>query len=404
MKCQRSHFSLPKDIHYLNNAYLGPLPNSTVLAGISGIQLKANPIQITPKEFYTDLDENRQLFAKLINVPNKNWRYVSFCNSVCFAISTVAKNLETKITKNHNIVILHEQFPSNVYPWMRLCERTGANLKVAKPPNQSGLDRGKNWNTAILNSINEQTKLVAIEGVHWTDGTKFDLEAIGKRCKQVGAYFVVDGTQSIGVLPFDVQKFKCDVVVCAAYKWLLSGYSCAFAYYSPEFMNSLDQGGIPLEENWINRLNAYDFPNVVNYRKEYDEGAIRFDMGEKGNFTLQPMLKESLKLILEWTPEAIQEYTKRIAGDSLTKLQKAGFLIEDEKYRASHLFGIRFPDGVDVKQVQKKLKEKNIYVSVRGTAVRCSLHVYNDENDVQALVDVLLEFAKELKGSNKQNE
>ena len=64
--------------------------------------------------------------------------------------------------------------------------------------------------------------------VHWADGTIFDLEKIRKKTKEVGALLIVDGTQSVGAMPFDVNKIKPDALVCAAYKWLMGPYGSAF--------------------------------------------------------------------------------------------------------------------------------------------------------------------------------
>src|SRR5690606_40138152 len=62
--------------------------------------------------------------------------------------------------------------------------------------------------TRRSSDLNANTKAVAIGHVHWADGTRFDLEAIRKRTREVGALLVIDGTQSVGALPFDVQDRK----------------------------------------------------------------------------------------------------------------------------------------------------------------------------------------------------
>ena len=91
--------------------------------------------------------------------------------------------------------------------------------------------------------------------------------------------------------------------MCAGYKWLLGPYSTALAYFGP----ALD-GGRPLEENWITRRDSGQFAELVHYRDEYQPASIRYDVGERSNFTLLPMLAAALKLVLEWTVPAISAY------------------------------------------------------------------------------------------------
>jgi len=120
--------------------------------------------------------------------------------------------------------------------------------------------------------------------VHWTDGTRFDLVAIGRAARRVGAAFVVDGTQSVGALPFDVREIQPDALVCAGYKWLLGPYAMGAAYFGPRY-----DAGDPIEENWITRRGSDDFQRLVAYQDEYAPGAIRYDVGERSNFILLPM-------------------------------------------------------------------------------------------------------------------
>ena len=150
--------------------------------------------------------------------------------------------------------------------------------------------------------------MVAIGHIHWADGTKFDLKKIRERTKEVGAILVVDGTQSIGALPFDIAEFQPDAVVASGYKWLMGPYSTGMAYYGEYFRD-----GKPIENNWVNRLNSSDFANLVNYQDEYQPGAIRYEVGESANFILTPMLTEAIRQVNAWGPKNIQAYCKSIA-------------------------------------------------------------------------------------------
>ena len=222
--------------------------------------------------------------------------------------------------------------------------------------------------------------------VHWADGTRFDLLQIRKRCNDVGSKLIIDGTQSVGALPFDLTRIKPDALVCAGYKWLMGPYSIGLAYYNESFDN-----GIPIEENWINRKLSEDFAGLVQYNNDYQSGALRYEVGERSNFILVPMMTEALKKINEWQPECIQSYCKAITSNGIERLHEAGFWIEDEKFRGQHLFGIRPPKGTLIDTVREKLKRKKISVSVRGNSLRVSPNVYNSQADFEKLVKVLLD-------------
>lgn len=376
--CQRAQFSLPADAHYLNCAYMGPLSRRTQEAGTAAVLRKADPTRIAVSDFFAESDRARALFAALIGAPSER---IALVPAVSYALAIVERNLAGRA--GANIVIAAEQFPSNVYAWRRLCRRTGAQLRTVGPP-ASGDARGAAWNQALLDAIDRDTLLVALPHVHWTDGTRFDLERLARRARQVGAAFVVDGTQSIGALPFDVARIQPDFVACAAYKWLLGPYGIGFAYVGERFSK-----GEPIEETWIGRAGSEDFQALVDYRDDYQPGAARFDVGERSNFILVPMAIAALEQLLEWGAAAIQDYCAHLLHDVLTDARSLGFRVEDVEWRAAHLVGLRAPDGVSLAGLDAALKRHRVFASLRGTALRVSPNVYNDGEDAAALRDAL---------------
>lgn len=376
---KRAKFTLPPQLTYLNCAYMSPLLKNVEKVGVSAVRKKRNPVNISQPDFFTETELLRSEYAKLINAPDP--KRIVIIPSVSYGMANVVRNLDIK--KGQHIIMATEQFPSNVYPWQRLCEDAGAQIISMAPPDNYS-NRGKRWNEKILESINANTKAVAIGQVHWADGTRFDLEAIRKRTREVGALLIIDGTQSVGALPFDVQHIQPDALICAGYKWLLGPYSIGLAYYGSYFDN-----GKPVEENWINRLNSEDFAGLVNYQSQYQPGALRYEVGEHSNFILLPMLLKAIQQLNNWGPERIQEYCRHIGQPTLEKLAEKGFIIEDEAWRSAHLFGIRLPGNVNMDDVKKSLLKHNVYVSFRGNAIRIAPNVYNTEKDFEKLYKAL---------------
>ncbi|MEI9919280.1 MAG: aminotransferase class V-fold PLP-dependent enzyme [Bacteroidota bacterium] len=380
MQSQRALFSIPKDTTYLNCAYMGPLPKKVEAAGIEAMKRKRNPGVITAIDFFNEADVLRREYAKLINVKDAN--RIVVIPSVSYGVANAAKNVP--LSKGDEVIIAAEEFPSDYYPWAIKCEETGASARIITPPDTLQR-RGAQWNTRILEAINSKTKVVAISNVHWADGTLFNLVEIRKRTRDVGAALIIDGTQSVGAMPFDVEQIQPDALICVGYKWLLGPYSIGLAYYGPMFDN-----GKPIEESWMNREKAEDFRSLVQYNPNYKEGSLRYEVGEHSSFVYVPMLIESLKLINKWKPANIQKYCASITSDPIKQLREAGFWIEDNDSRGQHLFGIRLPEHVDIEKVAARFKRNKLFVSLRGNAIRVAVNVFNTKTDVEKMVSLLL--------------
>lgn len=379
MQNQKHHFQLEENVTYLNGAYMSPMLKLVENAGIAGMARKRNPFTVTPNDFFTEIDILQREFAELLQV--KESKRIVVLPSTSYGLATVANNV--KLSKGQKILIVDEQFPSNYYTWKKLAQKNGGEVVIVKSP-ESLENRGKVWNQRILEAINTETKVVALGNVHWADGTKFDLVAIRKRTREVGALLIIDGTQSVGAMPFKVQDIEPDALICAGYKWLLGPYSMALGYFGETF-----DGGEPIEESWMNRFESENFANLVNYQSDYQPLAQRYQVGQASNFIGVPMMIEAVKMLNHWGVDNIQNYCYKITKNATEALKNKGFWVEDLEFRGSHLLGIRLPKTLEMETVKAKLAEAKIMVSIRGNAIRVSPNVYNDEADLEKLVAVL---------------
>jgi selenocysteine lyase/cysteine desulfurase len=140
----------------------------------------------------------------------------------------------------------------------------------------------------------------------------------------------------------------------------------------------------------MNREGSDDFAGLVRGAERYRPGAMRYDVGESSNFALMPMLVAGLEQVLEWTPAAIQAYTRELTAPLVAAARERGFTVAEDAWRAGHLFGLRLPGGSDPETLRRRLADAHVWVSVRGNAVRVSAHLFNDESDVEALRAALL--------------
>ncbi|HHL52718.1 MAG TPA: aminotransferase class V-fold PLP-dependent enzyme [Flammeovirgaceae bacterium] len=376
---QSALFSLPADIHYLNGAFMSPQLRSVTAAGKQSVASKEQPYRIQVDDFFAGPAAIRQLFSQLVNNPDPE--RIALIPSVSYGMANVTRNINLK---NREVVLAGEQFPSNVYPWLSAAQRQGGKVSIIAPPDDFA-NRGKRWNENLLDAITSRTAVVAISQVHWADGTRFDLEALRSRTREVGALLVIDGTQSLGAMPFDIQQIQPDALIAAGYKWLLGPYGLGVAYYGEYF-----DDGVPVEENWINRLHSEDFAGLVAYEEAYQPGAQRYAVGEHSSFVLVPMLQVALQQLVDWQPQRIQDYCRQISLAAITQIQTAGYWVEAEDWRASHLFGIRHTH-MPLDKIKQALTDRQVYVSYRGSAIRVSPHVYNTAADMQVLAEVLVD-------------
>lgn len=377
---QRALFDIPEDVAYLNCAYMSPLAKAVVAAGETGMARKAQPWRVTPQDFFTDSEKTRALFARLVNAAADD---IALVPSVSYGMAVAAQALPLRA--GQSVLTLAEQFPSNVYPWIE--KARAANAAHVTVPRPSDDD----WTSAVLSRIDSSTAIIALPHCHWTDGGLLDLVAIRKACSSVGAALCIDATQSLGALPFDVAAIDPDFLCAGGYKWLLGPYSFGYLYVAKRWHEAM-----PIEQNWINRERSEDFAGLVDYKSAYQPGARRFDSGERSNFALTPAAMAALTLILDWGVENIQStLNARTAAIAARARDEFGLDTAPDAKRAGHYLGLRFggakyEEGVPA-ELPSKLAAANVFVSVRGRAMRVTPHLYNTDADVERLFAVMKE-------------
>ncbi|EDP69983.1 Aminotransferase, class V [Flavobacteriales bacterium ALC-1] len=375
LKNQKHLFDIQDDVTYLNIASQSPTFKATYNAGLEGLKQKSQPYTIKTSDYFEPVIELKKLFSNLVNAEHYN--RIALIPSVSYGMATVANNIV--LNEGDEVLVIDEQFPSNMYSWQKLAKTYNATIKVIEAP-----DTVKQWNEDILNAIHEKTALVAMGNIHWSNGSLFNLKAISVKAKSHNSLLVIDGSQTVGALPFSIKDIQPDALICAGYKWLFGPYGCAYGYFGPYFDN-----GNPIEENWTNRLDSEDFSGLTNYQPEYKPMANRYSVGESGNFIYVKMQIEALKQLIQWTPKGVQDYCKQISLEAVKELKALGCKIEEDNYRTHHLFGIKLPENIDLHALKKDLFNKNIFVSFRGNYIRISCHLYNTAEDFKPLINCL---------------
>jgi selenocysteine lyase/cysteine desulfurase len=344
---QRHLFDIPDDVAYLNCGYMSPLMQRVREAGVAGLTRKARPWEITARDFFSGSDALRAAFAELVNARADD---IALVPAASYGVSVAARNLP--LARGRHVLVAAEQFPSNVYPWRERAREAGAAVRTLPKPADG------DWTRVVLGAIDEDTAIVALPHCHWIDGGLFDLERIGAECRRRGVALALDVTQSLGVLPLDVRRIDPDFLACAGYKWLLGPYAVSYLYVA---------------ERW-------------------QQGARRFDMGERSNFALLPAAEAALRQILEWGVDNVRETVEALADHIVERVAPLGLSVLPKSLRAPHYLGLQMaaesPPQV-LRELLPVLAKRNVYVSVRGSAIRVTPHVYNTEADVDRFVEAL---------------
>jgi selenocysteine lyase/cysteine desulfurase len=369
---QRDLFEVPDHIAYLNCAYMSPLLRRAREVGEWAVSRKSRPWEITPDDFFEEVEVARTLFARLVGGDADG---VAVVPSVSYGISVAAANVTVR--EGEKIIILEDQFPSNVYSWRELASREGAELVTVPRPENS------DWTGALIAEIDDRTAVVAAPNCHWTDGSLVGLSRVGERAGEVGAALVIDGIQSVGAMPFDVSEVRPDFLVAASYKWLLGPYGVGFMY-----VDEKHREGQPIEHNWVNRHKSEAFSQLVDYQDAFQPGARRYDVGERSNFVLLPMANEALRQLLDWGIENVSETVGALTDLVEQMAAERGIATIPKDRRARHLIGLLLgPDAPA--DLATRLMRHDVFVSVRGSSVRVSPHLYNTRADVERFFDVL---------------
>jgi selenocysteine lyase/cysteine desulfurase len=238
---QRALFEMPRDICFLNAASYSPLPLRTQEAGRAAVGRKGTPWTLDAVFADRQHERARAAAARLINADPAD---VALISSISYGVATAAKVLT--IASGSRVIVLENDHSSPVLEWQTRADAQGFTIETVPRPNDG------NWTAAVLATIarpgSPPIGLASISSVHWSDGGLIDIEKVGSALRQHGATFLIDATQSAGVLTVDVRRLDPDFVIFPTYKWLLGPYGRAFLYVAKR-----QQGSISLEQTSFGR-------------------------------------------------------------------------------------------------------------------------------------------------------
>ena len=385
---QRDLFEMPRHICYLNSASYSPLPLKTQEAGRAAVGRKGTPWTLDAGFANTQHERARAAAARLINAGPAD---VALIASVGYGVATAAKVVA--IPRGARIIVLENDHSSPVLEWQTRAEAQGFVIETVRQPDDG------DWTSAVLATIERSgappVGLASISSVHWSDGGLIDVEAIAAALRRQGAMFLIDATQSAGVLAMDVARLDPDFVIFPTYKWLLGPYGRAFVYVAKRH-----QGGIPLEQTSFGRRDVRAENDVYLADLRYVPDARRFDMGERDHFISMEMAAIGMEMMAEWGTASVSQRLATLTERIADGLRGIGVSVPERRVRAPHILSLNFKnfgfkDGM-TKGLVEGLAADGIYVAPRLGRMRISPHVYNDEADCDRFVAAL---TRRLRGS-----
>ena len=281
-----------------------------------------------------------------------------------------------------NVVSSRAAFPSTVYPWARVCESNGAEIRLADYDDSLYTDVRD-----ILSLIDEKTSVVTISHVEYSNGQRYDLEELSEAAHSAGALLVVDATQSMGMTPIDAYSTKADAIVSSGYKWLRGTYGAAVGYISPSVVGDLNPGLIGFRSNadlWDLRSDRLVLPEDAS-RFEYT--TIHFGAALGLAAAIDELVGIGMEEVWRHDLELVDSIVEGISGLGIDIVSP---LSDSER---SAIVSLRLPSGNSSIEVAERLQsEYSILVTSRSGLLRVSPHVDNNLEEIESLVSALGEI------------
>lgn len=368
----RNLFPVTKKYTYLNSAAVAPLPKISVEAVNDQLRDVSENGTVNFGEWIRTKQRCREMVAEMLKVRPEQ---VAFMRNTSDGFSCVANGLDW--AEGDNIVSFEREFPANFYAWRRIRDLFGVELRLCPERN------GKIDLDEFIGLIDSNTKLVSISAVQFASGFKADLERIGRAAREADALFAVDIIQAFGVSPFDLEAQFIDIACGASHKWLFSPEGCGIFYLSDRACERVE----PTLVGWISVEEPWDFEDTA---QKWKPNALAWESGT-GGISLFYGLEQSLKILRETGAENSQKYLLELTDYlcDLLKTKDYEIISSREANEKSQIVCIKPKGNQTSNELAAMLEKEKIIVSPRGERIRIAPHIFNNQADIETLIEFL---------------
>jgi cysteine desulfurase / selenocysteine lyase len=371
---RRHEFPIARQKIYLGHAGVCPLPRRVQ----QSISEYADGCTLADQEFVMPaawLRETRQLTADFLGVKLEE---VAFVGPTSLGLSFVAHGL--RFRKNQNVVVYHDDYPSNVYPWMTLADR-GVEVRFLNI-RELGCIRPRD----VLGQVDENTRLVALASCHFLAGYRIDLDEIGRGLRERGILFCLDAIQTLGA--FETSLRYVDFAAADAHKWLLGPCGSGIFYVRREVQDELE----PVAQGWHN----VRCPNFVTQDDViYKSDARRYEAGTH-NLLGVVGLRAGIELLTEVGVNDISRELLRKRSWLIPALQQKGYSVQQASTPPQNAGGMITFHRADASmaELHAKLEQNGVVVSLRADRknqqyLRFAPHFYNTDAEMHRVLALL---------------
>jgi selenocysteine lyase/cysteine desulfurase len=365
-KAVRELFPVTRNLIYFNHAAVGPLSTRASEAMERHVCDQRDHGALHWREWYAEDAHLRASAARLIGADPGE---IAILKNTSEGLSFVAEGYRWK--SGENVITTAMEFPSNYTPWKAL-QRRGVECRVADSPTVENIEP----------LIDARTRIVSVSSVAFHNGFAADLDAIGELCARRNVLLCVDAIQSVGVLPIDVRKSKIAFLAADGHKWMCGPEGAAIFYVAAAHRERLEV----LETGWTNLARQNSFlkagPDLKPDARRFEAGTLNTN-GVYG-------LRAAIDLLLEIGIENIALEVVRVAARLADRMDEIGWRVGSPRPIASGIVGA-IPPGVDMSLLRwhRKLEENGVVCAPREGMLRFSPHFYNDDGEVDRLVELL---------------
>lgn len=364
----RREFFAPSEYAYLNHAAVAPLPRRAVRRMTEIAEEVSRSGDQRWMDRNQEVERVRGLAARLLGA--RDPREVCFVENTSTGLSMIAEGFGWRA--GDNVVSAGLEFPSNVYPWMRLADHGVEYRAVQERDGRLDLDE-------LIARIDARTRVVAVSWVYYASGFRLDLRRLGEACRERGVLFVVDVIQGLGALELDVERDLLDVAVASSHKWLLGPEGIGVMYVSDRVVDRFR----PLRAGWRSMRNQGAW---TEFAVDWNEGARRFESGTLNVYGIAA-LGGSLDLLLEAGPRAIEPRVLALAERAAAGLAERGFRrINSGLSGEASGIAVAVHPRRSADDLVRRLAERRVVVAVRAGRLRVSPHFYNTEEEVDRML------------------
>jgi cysteine desulfurase/selenocysteine lyase len=368
----RQLFPIRHEWVYLNHASCSPPPATAIAAMNRQLRDVQTNGSLNYKNWVAAKENCRRLTAGLLNARPEQ---IAFLRNTSDCLSCVANGL--RWSAGENIVTFQNEFPSNIYPWRRIRDVYGVELRFC-PERDGRIDLDE-----FCSLIDEKTRVVTISAVQYASGFRADLRKIADAAHKFDALFVVDVIQAMGANPLDVEKDNFDAAAGGFHKWLLAPEGTAFLYLS-------DRARSRVEPTLVGWISVAHHENFNDFEQEYKRGTLAWESGTFAS-SIFYAVEECLKIFHRYGVEKINSYLLELTdflceNVNAENYKVVGSRLQNEK---SPLVCLQNKKGLSAWKVTKQLQKEKIIVVPRGDRIRISPHIYNTLEDMKKLIAAL---------------